>query len=149
MKSEALVKQLDSMTPKDRAAAEAMARRASRHAMQVVTEKLGHLKDPAMNIGEKLGGGVIGWGAEMVVRLLVDKMAQPAADGTPNTFGKHKEVWKGVFSVAVGGVGLAANVGMSGSPEGSPGRRVAGTASLVTTMFGIDRLLRDQLKLPA
>lgn len=149
MKEQALVKTIEDMSPKQRDAAVAMARRAARQATQLVNEKLGHLKDPAINIGEKVGGGVIGLGAEMGVRVLVDKLGQPATDGTVNTFGKHKDVWKGVLSLAVGGVGLAANVAISGSPEDSTVRRMAGTASLVTAMFGLNRILVNQLKLPS
>lgn len=149
MKEQALVKTIEDMSPKQRDAAVAMARRAARQATQLVNEKLGHLKDPAINIGEKVGGGVIGWGTEMGVRLLVDKLGQPATDGTINTFGKHKDMWKGALSLAVGGVGLAANMSMSGNPEDSTARRMAGTASLVTAMFGLNRLLTTQLKLPS
>jgi len=149
MKEEAIVKQLDGMSAKDRAAAEAMARRAGRHAMKVVKEKLGHLADPAMNIGEKLGGGALGWGVEVGVRYLVDKLGQPAPDGTQNTFGKHKDLWKGGLSLGISATALLTNAALPGSQESSTARRLGATAGVVTGLFAIDRLLKTQLGLPS
>lgn len=149
MKEQALAKQLEGMSAKDKAASEAMARRAGKITLQAVNEKFPHLADNSVSVGEKVGGGVLGWGVELGVRALVDKLGQPAADGTINTFGKHKDIWKGALSTAIGTVTLAANVAIPGKTEGSMGRRIASIAGVVTAAFGVDRLGKAQLGLPS
>lgn len=149
MKEQAIVKQFEGMTPSQRAAAEAAARRAGQHAVALTKEKYPHLADNSVNVAEKVGGGVVGWGVELGVRALVDKLGQPAADGTVNTFGKNKDLWKGGISMAISAATITANVAMTGSTESSIGRRLATTAGVVTGAFGFDRIAKAYLKLPS
>ena len=149
MKTEAaLEKAKEAMSPAQQRVVDKLESRARRSALEMVREKMPQISDVAVNAGERLGGGLLGWAFDLGTRALVDKLAQPAADGTTNTFAKHTDYWKGGISLAAGVVGLAANYAMPSSVEASMVRRVAANASAAHLLFGADRLLTRALKLP-
>lgn len=148
MTEASLTKALDKMPAAERKVAEALANRARSATKAIWREKLPHSVDNAVNVGEMVGGGLLGWGLELGTRALVNKLAQPAADGSLNTFAKYPDYYKAGASLVVGGVGLIANVAMPGSVEMSMPRRIAAQASVTQIFFGADRALTKLLNLP-
>ena len=141
----ALIKNL---TPTQQKAAEAYASRAKRATLAAIKERMPHLADNSINAAEHIGGGLVGWGAELGTRAIIDKLAQPNEKGEVGTVGKYKDYVKGGVSLVLEGVGVLVNAGLSGSTEGSMPRRVAMQASATQLLFGADRLLTKALGLP-
>lgn len=141
----ALIKDL---SPKQQKAAEVYAARAKRATIAALKEKMPHLADNSINAAEHLGGGLLGWGAELGTRAVIDKLAQPNDKGELGIVGKYKDYFKGGVSLALGGVGVLVNAGLAGSTEGSMARRVAMQTSTTHLLFGADRLLTKAFGLP-
>jgi hypothetical protein len=143
-----LEKAREELPAKQQKLVDKFASRARHFTLKAINEKMPQLADAAVNAGERVGGGLLGWGLELGTRALVDKLGQPAQDGSVNTFGKNPDAWKGGISFAVGAAGLIGNYSMGKSIETSMGRRVAANASMAQVLFGADRLATFYLKLP-
>lgn len=138
-----LVKFMENLSPSQLKLVHERERQAVREAGGKLVEQMPHLVDPLQNGGERIGGGVLGWIAELGTRYALDKIGAPGADGTKNFIGNHLEVAKGVASLAIGAGGLVVNLVIPGSPEKSMVRRLFANASTSHATFGIDRLAKE------
>lgn len=140
----ALTRKIDNLSPAERKIYELGDRMGKAELRKKLNATLGHLADGKMLAVGDGASGLVGWGADIMGRLLVKRLGKQTpeeqAQGKYNTFGTAPAYWSGGFSMLSGALGYLVNLGMPGS-KATALRMGARTASTTTFLFGLDRVV--------
>lgn len=94
-----------------------------------------------------VGGGVLGWGADVGLRLATRKAGKEGAEGVRGFIHRNAAYVSGVASSALGTAGWVANAVTNEHAPLSWPRETIRTAAGTLAMFGLDRSLTKFFKL--